>query len=61
MNSRKIDVRNKSNVEVSSDGLEIKMTSRDEGEYHCTATNSNGKAMSASVKLIAASMLLVAR
>ena len=51
---------NKPNVEMRSDGsLEITaMTSLDEGEYHCTAANINGKAMSISAKLVKASKLL---
>ena len=43
-----------------SDGtLEITaMSGLDEGEYHCTAANINGKAMSISAKLVKAGKLL---
>ena len=53
---KKVDL-NKPNVEMNADGtLEITaMTSLDEGEYHCTASNTNGKAMSISAKLVKAS------
>ena len=51
----KVDL-NKPNVEMLDDGsLEITaMTSLDEGDYHCTASNINGKAMSISAKLVKA-------
>ena len=55
----KVDL-NKVNVEMLDDGsLEITaMSSLDEGDYHCTASNTNGKAMSISAKLVKAGKLV---